>query len=271
MPFEDQSSYYRFEAWSQIDLEKVVWLDSNAIVTRSLDWLFEREGMWGGRHDWSCKLGNFDLNSGILSLAPNIDDGIALGVLAQKRPDLDVHQVIWKHFNDQQQPIQFLSDLDTGYGRCLDAARNSPYISSGGQRTNGIFNMPAYVQQSGGFGQWAGDPRDDICFSVDVRKQVHMVGSVALNICHFHPLGPHWRSMLCDGAAAADIQDPAVLAFCHDQCFYGGRGDPLSGRVCPFGPVDSTPNTDEYYKRASSISRLPPPSFVQGDAKMFKA
>jgi len=258
MPFEDRSSFYKFEAWSQVDLEKVVWLDGNAIVSRSLDWLFKREGMWGGSHNWSCKLDHPDLNSGILTLTPSLDDANALGVLASQRPDLDVHQVLSQHFSSKRQPIRLLSELDSGFGRCLDAARPSPYLSSGGERTNGIFNLPSFVQQSGGFGQWAGDTRDNICFSIDVKKQVHMVGSVALNICHFHPLGAHWRSMLCKGVAAAGVQDPSALAFCHDQCFYGGRADPLSGRACPFGPVDSTPNMKEYYERSSRLARVPP-------------
>lgn len=250
-PVEFRASFHKFQAWNLVDLEKVVWLDSDALAYRSLDWLFLREGMWGGRHDWDCKLGQPFLNSAILSLVPSQQDYDGLVALARQSPHLSVHQVIVQYFRDVQRPVSLLTDLEAAYGRCMNSGVPSPYISKEGQKVNGLWSTADYVHKSGGYGQQADSPYDNICFTHDITSQKYYVGKAVLNICQFHPLGAHWRMLFCEAAASMGIQELSVRAFCNDHCYYWGVED--AGYGCDSGPIDGTPVYGEYYSHVTGI------------------
>jgi len=246
-----QASFQKLQAWSLVDLEKAVWLDSDAVAYRSLDWLFLREGMWGGRHDWDCKLSQPFLNSAILSLVPSQQDYDGLLALARRSPQLSVHQVIVQYFRDLHRPISLLTDLEAGYGRCMNSGVPSPYISKEGKKVNGLWSTADYVHKSGGYGTAPDSLHDNICFSHHVTPQKYYVGSTLLNICQFHPLGAHWRMLFCQAASRLSIRDLSVLSFCNDHCYYWGESD--DGIRCTSGHIDGTPDYGEYYARVTGV------------------
>lgn len=250
-PRKFRESFRKFQAWNLEYLEKVVWLETDGLAYRSLDWLFLREGMWGGRHNWDCKLGQPFLNSAILSLVPKREDYEQLVNLARNNPALSVHQIIVQYFREQHRPVSLLTDLEAAYGRCMNSGVPSPYISKEGKKVNGLWSTPDFVHKSGGYTKKPDSDYDNICFSHDIAAQKYYVGNAVLNICQFHPLGAQWRMLFCEAVESMGVSDTSAVAFCNDHCYYWGAEE--EGVVCISGPIDGTPVYGEYYAHVTGI------------------
>merc|ERR1712083_657538 len=48
-------AYLKLQIWLLTQYEKLIWLDTDAILVRSIDWLFERQPIWGQRDDPLCQ------------------------------------------------------------------------------------------------------------------------------------------------------------------------------------------------------------------------
>merc|ERR1719382_1114834 len=67
-------AYWKLQVWRLTQYEKLIWLDSDTILYRDIDWLFDRPWMWSQRDDWYCKLNVTSVCSGVMLLEPSIED-----------------------------------------------------------------------------------------------------------------------------------------------------------------------------------------------------
>merc|ERR1719361_851816 len=111
-------------------------------------------------------------------------------------------------------PVQLLPDAEAAFGHCAGTGPRL-YTSSDGKIVPGLWNMPAFLHKSGGWGG-QNDDFSNICFSHFVPRQYYYRGGGAFNVCHFNPLGAQWRAMCCESSLVARVHTPESDAFCDD-------------------------------------------------------
>lgn len=219
------AALWKLQIWTLTQFKKVMWLDSDSLVSRSLDWIFDLDGMWAQRDDWLCLLNQPDVCSGILLAYPNSDDFVGLLKHAKTKTvwEHGDQQLISSYFtNVKQEPVQLLSDSDATFGQCLGAVPVR-YVGADGKPVPGQWDTPAFVHKSGGWGG-TNDDFSNICFSHIVWRQYYELGDgTTVNACHLHPMGPHWRSLFCEAARRLDVRVPEAQAFCDDGCWFKGK------------------------------------------------
>eukprot|EP00446_Apocalathium_sp_SHHI-4_P040210 CAMPEP_0177348668 /NCGR_PEP_ID=MMETSP0368-20130122/30388_1 /TAXON_ID=447022 ORGANISM="Scrippsiella hangoei-like, Strain SHHI-4" /NCGR_SAMPLE_ID=MMETSP0368 /ASSEMBLY_ACC=CAM_ASM_000363 /LENGTH=329 /DNA_ID=CAMNT_0018810495 /DNA_START=13 /DNA_END=1002 /DNA_ORIENTATION=- len=242
-------SDWRLQAWTLTQFEKLVWIDTDAVVYRSLDWLFARPGMWAMRDDTSCADHGSEFSLGLLVLYPNKTDYKSLLELAGKFDTADSghksQSLLSTYFIDVHgKPLNLLSSVEASHGRCLGQA-SSPYINPDGSTVQGYWSTPAFVHRSGG---WDSVGYDNVCFSPELSKQKYYVGVSILNACQFNPLAAYWRTSLCEAVMIAGIRDLTSIGdFCSDSCYYLGEGAACGGRL------NATLAYPEYYAKTKGM------------------
>jgi len=207
-------AYLKLQIWLLTQYEKLIWLDTEAILVRSIDWLFERQPMWGQRHDPSCQFKeqmekDKVLSSSILLIAPSRETFHGLQRFADAGPDNwwenGAQVLIQGYFQHVKHPIRLLDGTDAADGSCLGRMPGVPYSSPG------PWNMPAFVHRS--------SLRNE-CFDFDEERQKVMRHGKIINICHFHPLGSYWRDMFCDAFRITKTGTKTPEAFCDDYYWH---------------------------------------------------
>lgn len=220
-------AFWKLQIWRLTTFEKLIWLDSDAILYRSIDWIFERTGMWAQRDAWFCDLDAKSVCSGIMMLYPSQEDYEGLLKHFQAVGPQVTHgdqQLIELYFtNVKKWGVNLLSPLEASFGQCIGTAM-SPFIQAGKPPLQGIWNFPAFVHKSGGWGDTVSNGYNNVCFIHDVARQRYVVGRQAINVCHFHPLASHWRKLFCGAVAGAGLRIPTAVQFCNDHCYYNGEG-----------------------------------------------
>lgn len=222
-------AYWKLQIWKLTQYEKIIWMDSDSIISRSIDWLFERPWMWAQRDDWFCKKGAAQaVCSGLMLLYPNEEDFHGLLKYAEtaeaKHGD---QELISKYFAEvRKKPISLLNDLEAAFGQCIGSA-DAPFPGIVG---GGSWNTPAFVHKSGGWGNTNENVYINQCFSHIVARQYYKIGSSIINVCHYHPLGAYWRSLFCDATTSLGVHSDAIDAYCSDECWYRGQHD--GGKLC---------------------------------------
>jgi hypothetical protein len=228
-------SLQRLQVWTMTDFDKIVWLESDSIVYRSLDWLFTREWMWSARNDTLCNMNSETPSLGMLLLHPSLPDFRGLVEHAGNHLlDSTYSDVVASYFAKvRKRPIRLLSEVEADYGQCLGNRIPTPYRNNDGTPVTGSWSTPAFVHRSGGMkftwyeGQKAKQD-DNMCFSLDLSHQKYPSKGRILNICHYHPLSAYWRDAFCEAATKVlDIKVREVNAFCTDSCYYE-----MSGSAC---------------------------------------
>lgn len=207
-------AYLKLQIWLLTQYEKLIWLDTDAILVRSMDWLFERQPIWGQRDDPLCQFReqmekDEVLSSSILLIAPSHETFNGLRRFAEARPqdwwENDAQALIQGYFHQVKHPIRLLDGTDAADGNCLGRMPGVPYSSPG------PWNLPAFVHRS----SWRNE-----CFDFDVgRQKVRRHGKI-VNICHFHPLGSYWRDMFCDALRITKTGTNNTEAFCDDYYWH---------------------------------------------------
>lgn len=235
-----QLEYWRLQVWSLTEFRRVIWLDADTAIFRSLDALFTRPAVWGVLADSSdgtgggqallerkkgCapsdlmrKPGGEDfgfLGDGLLLLEPNrtIFEGLQEygGTLALDWWRHGVSRLIQNYFKFVLgQPVRFLEPLDISSAECLGKADALPL------EEEGPWNMPAVVH---------GVADRSECFDYNWSAQLATddKGNI-VNVCHFHPLGPWWRSLFCPGMNMTGLGDGTTQVFCTDSIWYNTSG-----------------------------------------------
>jgi len=262
-------AWWKLQIWNLIQFEKLIWLDSDTILFRSIDWLFQRPWMWAQRDDWFCNLNVTKVCSGIMLLYPNTSDFKGMLQHAEVMDDLSDgdQQLISSYFAvKRKKAVNLLSDLEAAFGQCL-AKPPAPYINADGSAVRGIWNIPSFVHKSGGWGNTNDNLYSNVCFMPNITMQLYTVGGATLNMCQFHPLGPYWRRLFCDAIAVIGIRLAEFEAFCDDECWYRGKQQmSASGRFTqqPFcGTVNGTLSYIDYYKRTVGYPPAEVPTLVK--------
>jgi len=219
-------AYWKLQIWNLVQFEKLIWLDSDTILYRNIDWLFQRPWMWAQRDDWFCKLNKTKVCSGIMLLYPDTSDFKGMIQHAETMHDLTDgdQQLISSYFAvKRKRAINLLSDLEAAFGQCIGKPP-APYINADGSAVWGIWNMPSFVHKSGGWGNTNDNLYSNVCFMPNITMQLYTVGGATLNICQFHPLGPYWRRLFCDAIAVMGVKLEEFDALCDNECWYRASG-----------------------------------------------
>jgi len=224
-------AFWKLQVWTLTEYDKLIWMDSDAIAYRNLDWIFDKPGMWSQRDDWFCKGSAPGICSGIMSLEPSIDTYNGLIQYAGRviatlnRGD---QQLISQYFAQVvQKPVQLLDDADAAFGQCLGGATGLGFEHV---PTGSWWDTRAFIHKSGGFGNTNDNDYNNVCFSSNMTRQRYVIGGNIINACHFHPLAAYWRGLFCEAASIVGARMSEVMTFCSDSCYYTGLA--LDGTPC---------------------------------------
>mmetsp|Transcript_183000 Transcript_183000/g.579954 ORF Transcript_183000/g.579954 Transcript_183000/m.579954 type:complete len:499 (+) Transcript_183000:133-1629(+) len=217
-------AYWKLQVWNLTRFDKLVWLDTDAVLVRGIDWLFGRDWMWAQRDDWFCKLNVPLVCSGLMLIFPSEKDFAGLQLHARSK--------LWEHGDQEaiadyfievrKRPIGFLADGEVAFGQCLGTAA-TPYLDGQERPVPGQWSTPAFVHKSGGYtGQH--DEFSNLCFSHQVWRQYYQQGQQIINVCQRHPLGPYYRELFCESVRFLGIRAAESDAYCDDGCWYSGSG-----------------------------------------------
>lgn len=263
-------AFWKLQIWNLTHFERLVWLDADSILYRSLDWLFEKPGMWGQRDDWYCQLEQPGLSTGLLLIYPNASDlagllrhGSTLGRLDDDRA------LVGGYFSEVRgEPVHLLTDLEASFGQCLGRAE-TPYRRPDGSPVRGIWSIPNFVHKSGGWGDEDHGAHDNVCFSPDIRGQYYQLAGLTINACQYNPLGIYWRGLFCEAAALGGLAElPEVGDYCSDACWYiGGEAACRHGeRPAAHGQTTAAPNSTRQGERpAARGPTTAAPNSTRGD------
>mmetsp|Transcript_22596 Transcript_22596/g.65105 ORF Transcript_22596/g.65105 Transcript_22596/m.65105 type:complete len:448 (-) Transcript_22596:93-1436(-) len=211
---ESRMSYWKLQIWRLEQFDKLIWLDADSILVRSIDWLFERLPMWSQRDNLDC--GPDDdahdgLSTGLMLISPSEETFQGLQrYAANTSSEWWTHgdrKLIWDYFKHVvERPVRLLDVADASYGKCLGRTPNIPYESPG------PWNVPAFVHRS----SW-----NNACFFPDLGEQQAMLNGAMVNICNYHPLGSFWRDLFCDAAKKVGVKVNLTEVFCDDYRWYG--------------------------------------------------
>lgn len=202
-------AYWKLQIWRHTQYEKLIWMDTDAILFRSIDWLFERTPMWGQKDNWICDASDHQQNwlcSGLMLIEPSEDTYDGLTKYAAEGSNKwwtnGDQKLIRGYFEDvKRQPVQLLDTTVASFGRCLGKLPNVRYSSPG------PWNVPAFVHKSSVSNE---------CFDFDVDAQMATIDGKVVNICTYHPLGPYWRDAFCDAMDIAGARTNETDAYCDD-------------------------------------------------------
>lgn len=212
-PEEDTqwSPYWKLHVFELLGFKKLIWLDTDAILFRSIDWLFEREPAWeevdggGACPNVKRQKGN---HGALMLLEPRLETfrGLMEYVAAAQAKGLpadDVQGLIGEYFAQvEHNPMKALEASEATAGQCLDLRQDA----------DGRWSMPAFVHRSSPL---------NTCFNPNTTAQLANVSGAEVNRCHYHPLGSYWRDLFCDGAKTAAVSTPMVAEFCDDRRWFG--------------------------------------------------
>uniref|UniRef100_A0A7S2PS89 LamG-like jellyroll fold domain-containing protein n=1 Tax=Zooxanthella nutricula TaxID=1333877 RepID=A0A7S2PS89_9DINO len=219
-------AFWKLQIFLHTDYDKIIWLDGDSTLYRSVDWIFHLDGMWGQRDDWFCKLNQTKICSGILSVIPSVDDFDGMLKYAGQVGSmltLGDQQLIEMYFRHvAKKPVNFLDDATASFGQCIGTVQQNDW-SWGTRSRHNAWITPAFVHKSGGWGNTNNNAYSNVCFSHNMSRQRYVVGGVVLNACHFNPLAAHWRSFFCEAHQLLQTDIHSVKSFCSDACYYHGQ------------------------------------------------
>lgn len=210
-------AFWKLQIWRLTQYEKLIWVDTDAVMFRSLDDLFQRKPIWGQRDIEACATAEDAENrfsSGLMLIEPNEDTYQGLLDYAADSASEWFSNGDQKLIHDYYQkvvetPVQLLNFTEAAFGKCLGSI---PSLFN--QSVGSSWNIPAYVHKS--------SERNE-CFNFAVGEQLREVKGTLVNVCHHHPLGPYWRDNLCDGLRTLGVKTDATDTFCDDLTWYRDR------------------------------------------------
>lgn len=214
--------FLKLQIWSLTQFDKLIWMDNDAIITRSSDHLFQLSGTWAQQDNWDCGASALSWMAprpgpGSLQLTRAVDWlGRKTSLLSSEveqqshqvcsglvvlTPSEDTYQGLIKHMaglsnapgGDQQiiedyfggeahAPVKLLSPREASFGQCLN--RSMPG-----------HEVPTFVHKS---------DRTNTCFHLGANSSK----------CRRHPLGTYWHDHFCKGVRAAGISGERLESFC---------------------------------------------------------
>jgi len=209
------AEYLKLQVWRLTEYEKLIWMDTDAILTDSVDGLFHRQGTWAQQDNWDCgsalswstrfsptlswlvdvyqrrtgvglpRRQSSGVCSGLVLLEPSeaaYGDLIDFMSTLRSAPNGD-QEIIEMVFREvRQEPVQLLDVSTASFGTCLGKG----FLST---------RFPAFVHKS---------DRDNVCFRPTASRAE----------CEDHPLGKYWHDHFCHAVATANFTDSRISGFC---------------------------------------------------------
>lgn len=256
-------AFWKLQVWKLTQYEKLIWLDTDVLLYRSIDWMFDRPWMWAQRDDWECDADSKTVCSGIMMLYPSSDDFNGLMDYFKivgaslEHGDQELIELYFK--NVKKQPLQLLSPMEASFGHCVGSAPSGEVKD---EVLAGWWSVPAFIHKSGGWGNLAVHRYTNVCFTHDVGRQRYYIGREVINACHFNPLAGYWRKMFCSALQESGVSVPIVNEFCKDKCYY--KGELHDDAECPLtlgifnGPLEGD------LANIQDMNRLPPGGWKLG-------
>mmetsp|Transcript_120184 Transcript_120184/g.256483 ORF Transcript_120184/g.256483 Transcript_120184/m.256483 type:complete len:378 (+) Transcript_120184:154-1287(+) len=190
--------YLKLQIWNLTQFDKLIWMDSDAILTRGVDEIFQQHGVWAQQDNWDCGSYLSQATRWSESLWKAVDwlerelpgeapkhqsEGVCSGFLLlepSEKTYLDIidymgtlvsapggdQQVIADFFETaRQDPVRLLPVSTASFGMCIGRG-----IPGGG--------LPAFVHKSG----W-----HNRCFQLGPQTES----------CKTNPLGSYWHKRFC--------------------------------------------------------------------------
>lgn len=206
--------YWKLQIWRLVEYEKLIWVDTDTIFFRNMDWLFNYEGEWGQRDNWVCDAHEDDQNwlcSGLMLVHPNEETYQQMVRYAETGDDdwwTNGDQKLIRNFFQKikGRPVRLLPTSDASFGKCIGHTPGIDYPSFG------PWNMPSFVHKSSIYNE---------CFDHNSKIQMKRINGTLVNICHYHPLGPYWRNLFCEATNIAGVQTQLSGQYCNDALWYG--------------------------------------------------
>lgn len=219
--------YWR-QAWAKLQIfrltqfQKIVWMDSDAMVTRNLDGFFHREGFWMMRDTWQCNMKTETPCSGLMLLTPSEEDfqGLLKYAKSLKKLRQADQALIVGYFTEVvKKPPRIFENIEASFGHCLgmiQGLNNTHMEKRWGFESP--WRMPAYAHKSSSANE---------CFSFKLRKQIRYANGLPTNLCHLNPLSTIWRESFCSATQFLETSNEYIDEFCDDASYY----NPVSSSV----------------------------------------
>mmetsp|Transcript_33019 Transcript_33019/g.83846 ORF Transcript_33019/g.83846 Transcript_33019/m.83846 type:complete len:819 (-) Transcript_33019:8-2464(-) len=217
----DHVEYLRIYVWGLTQFDKVIWLDTHAVLFRSMDAVFEYAPPLEWREEMACP--SVQTRAAMLLVQPRQEDVEQMAALFGARHGAEwaaqgMEGLIGHHFDGD---LPLLNDVGASAkdpwalsGTCIFGGNSScsclPPVRNGSSRRSFPMPMPALVFRSSASSD---------CFSTDIAAQEALVDGVRTNVCQ-HPLGSYWRDLLCEAWAALPEPPPEVRGFCEDGAWF---------------------------------------------------
>eukprot|EP00419_Tripos_fusus_P009896 CAMPEP_0172667856 /NCGR_PEP_ID=MMETSP1074-20121228/8693_1 /TAXON_ID=2916 /ORGANISM="Ceratium fusus, Strain PA161109" /LENGTH=332 /DNA_ID=CAMNT_0013484425 /DNA_START=231 /DNA_END=1229 /DNA_ORIENTATION=+ len=212
MPFW-RVAFWKLQIWRLVEYDKLIWLDADAIVMRSLDYLFDRVPTWGQKDAWVCSANTSAQNwlcSGLMLIEPSEETYWGLLKYAATKKEWwknGDQKLIDDYFREVRgDPVKLLDVTEAAFGKCLGRIPNL-FRETPGE----VWNMPAFVHKSSVHNE---------CFYFLIAAQLREIQGHTVNICHFNPLGAAWRDAFCDGLRIGGVRTRVTRAYCNDALWY---------------------------------------------------
>jgi hypothetical protein len=206
-------AYWKLQIWRLVEYDKLIWLDNDAIVMRSLDYLFDRAPTWGQKDAWVCSSNTSAQNwlcSGLMLIEPSEETYQGMLKYAATKKDWwrnGDQKLIDEYFREVRgHPVKLLDVTEAAFGKCLGRIPNL-FRETPGE----VWNMPAFVHKSSVHNE---------CFYFLIAAQLREIQGQTVNICHFNPLGAAWRDVFCDGLLMSRVTTDVTRSFCSDALWY---------------------------------------------------
>ena len=130
-------AYQKLQVFNLTQYDRLVWVDSDSVLTDQLDHLFHLQGYWSQGDAWNegeCRQPNrkqLPVNSGLLAMKPSHE--VFKGILAkgeelaaQGKLRMGDQEVVDAYFKDTGQPVHILDQEVAGFGRCWKYTPEKP-------------------------------------------------------------------------------------------------------------------------------------------------
>eukprot|EP00931_Biecheleriopsis_adriatica_P061617 TRINITY_DN37053_c0_g1_i1.p1 TRINITY_DN37053_c0_g1~~TRINITY_DN37053_c0_g1_i1.p1 ORF type:complete len:361 (-),score=55.30 TRINITY_DN37053_c0_g1_i1:516-1598(-) len=202
-------AWQKLQIWRLTQFDKIIWLDSDSTITRDLDWLFERQGLWMQRDNWNCT-DEFRGNafcSGMMLLEPSEEKYKGLVEYSDTAKDTRMGDqgLIAEYYSKvRKEDVHLLDHSVAAFGHCLGKLPGVPY-REGESKVPGVWDMPAFVHKSS---------RKNECFDFNLSRQTLSVEGSVRNVCDYNPYGPYWRGLFCEAVEMSGVTSGDVRRFC---------------------------------------------------------
>lgn len=136
--------FLKLQIWSLTEYDKLIWLDSDSLVTSSMDFLFDYPGTWSQPDNWLCTASK-DVCSGLLVLEPSRSTYECMVQYASQHETPGGDQRVIQGFfkNALKEPIQLLDLTVASFGQCLDKMHTTPAFVHKSDQENKCFQAHA--------------------------------------------------------------------------------------------------------------------------------